>query len=217
MPASDLFTDDQADEDLNDQPVVEPGPAPATWAHAFHDRARLRWDVMSRRQRIAVGVVFVVLLCALYGMNHRSATPVPAAPAPSTAVASGGVPVAATTAAPKPVLVEKAANRAKDDPLRALPDLNPAVVAYAGGDATPFANVIAVARAGGADICKLWFGIVANPTTGQLGWKVVPAIDPAEHYPNDVFTSRVFVGGPCGPMAGNPNPVIVPTTTPAKS
>lgn len=165
-----------------------------------------RWALMSGRQKagaVAAGVAGLFLVWGYFGSRGADeAAPEPEAPPSTMAPAL----VATTTTEPPARLVERASDRLRDDPLRALPDLHPMVVAYAGNEPQVFGNVITTLVAGGADICHLFFGV------DEMGWRVVPPTADAT-YPNDYFPVRAFLGHPCPVPVGNPDPVIVPTAT----
>ena len=207
MADDDLFDDDgavatEARPGWGPPDGHEARPPAGQWSES----ARRRWALMSPRAKagtVAIGVAGLFVAWGYLGSRSADeAAPEPEAPPSTMAPAQ----VAPTTTEPPARLVERAADRLRDDPLRALPDLNPMVVAYAGGEPGVFANVITTLVAGGADICSLTFGI------DSLGWRVVPPTADAT-YPNDYFPARVFWGHPCPDPVGNPDPVIVPTAT----
>lgn len=208
----DLFDDDADASEAEAEEAGRPAWGAPEGAEApprgpgLAEQARLRWDTWTRGQR--AGVVAIAVTAALMGLTWlagRGAEAEGAAP-PPTSTASTFVSTSTTAAEPDGQLVQVAAQRLRDDPLRGLPDLHPMVVAYAGGAGPQFSNAVHALLAGGADMCNIWFGV------DELGWRVVPETE-ANPLPSDWFPVRVFLGHPCLPAVGVPDPQVVPTTT----
>lgn len=212
MAKNDLF-DDTADAPDDESPD---GDRPSWSAPEGHERpvggpgwgeqARLRWDTATRGQKI--GVAAVVAVAALMGLSWMAGRAGPDDVAPEPPAPTVTIESTAPTPSTEPPrqLVQAAANRERDDPLRNLPDLHPMVVAYAGDAAASFSNAVNVLLAGGADLCGLHFGVSPE------GWRVVPHTE-GIFYPNDFFPVRVFLGHPCLGAVGVADPQVVPTTT----